>query len=79
MEVCPVGAGLLLADGRTGVTKLPVAFRNAANATNQAVSNRPPCAVHRRTGLTERRNDSVPYTAIVWSRRLHIRLNHDGD
>jgi len=37
MKVCPVGAGLLLADGRTDVTKLPVAFRNAANATNQAV------------------------------------------
>jgi hypothetical protein len=37
MKVCPVRAGLLFADGRTDVTKLSVAFRNATNGTNQAV------------------------------------------
>jgi hypothetical protein len=32
MKICPVGAELFHADGRTDITKLIVAFRNFANA-----------------------------------------------
>ena len=32
MKICPVGAELFLADGRTDVTKLIVAFRKFAGA-----------------------------------------------
>jgi hypothetical protein len=37
MKICPVGAGLLRADGQTDMTKLMVAFRNFANAPKTAI------------------------------------------
>ena len=37
MKICPVGAEMFHADGRTDMTKLIVAFRTFANAPNNSV------------------------------------------
>jgi len=39
MKIRPVGAELFLADGRTDMTKLKVAFRNFANAPQNSNLN----------------------------------------